>query len=173
MSAEDVNELVIDPMVARLPPPKHIRGDDKAAEGLLNRYRGALAGFRRPILEEGWETAASRLTVWTWPTPGEVAEACMEAQRKAEREGRNDEWVQAAEDASYAYTKRFMKTSAVAARARAEGREAELKRYVKECAWVQAQAIEGQQRLGYNGTVLFPARQRAEEAQEEWFRQAA
>lgn len=54
-----------------------------------------------------------------------------------------DAWVERANDAAYAYTKRFMQTTTAAMRAREGGYEVELKGYVREAAWVQAQLIEG------------------------------
>src|SRR5262245_48690667 len=111
MTARDVDEVVLDEMIARLPPPKHSRETDPATEGLLNSYRLALSRFTRPVLKQGWELAASRLTFWTWPTPGEIASACREV---ASRMGQQDEWVQKATDLADAYTRRFMKTSSQA-----------------------------------------------------------
>jgi hypothetical protein len=169
MSAEDVDELVIDPMVTRLPPPRHVRDNDAAVEELLDSYRHALCRFNRPTLEEGWRIASARLTVWTWPTPGEVAEACKEALREAAREGDADAWVQHATDLSDQDVRRFMTTSAHAARAREGGYEDKLKQYVRECAWVQAQYICGQEGVGYDHRTIFGTGPRDREAEQEWF----
>lgn len=169
MSAKDVDEVVIDAMVARFPPPKHVREDDRAAGGLLNTYRKALSAFRRPILEQGWELVAARQKIWCWPLPSEIGEACMEAQRKAERSGEADAWVQRAQDRADEYVKRFMKTSAVAARAREGGYEDRVKEYLRAASWVQSQMIEGRESVGYDGRVLFGRGPRDREQESEWF----
>ena len=66
-----------------------------------------------------------------------------------------DAWVERANDAAHAYTKRFMQTTTAAVRSREGGYEAELKGYVREAAWVQAQLIEGREGIGYSSHVLF------------------
>jgi hypothetical protein len=56
---------------------------------------------------------------------------------------------------AYAYRKRFMQTSQVAARAKAGGWAEPLRQYVDEAAWVQAQYLCGRKDVGYSSTVLF------------------
>jgi hypothetical protein len=48
-----------------------------------------------------------------------------------------------------------MKASALATRARESGYESELRQYVTEVAWVQAQFIVGRKGIAYRSTTLF------------------
>jgi hypothetical protein len=61
-----------------------------------------------------------------------------------------------------------MKTSAVATRAREFGYESELRQYVTEAGWVQAQYLLGRKDIAYRSTILFGH----EKPDDEFFRRA-
>src|ERR1700676_3494247 len=157
MTAEDVNQAIIKPMVATLPPPRHARGDPAAIETLLNVYRRALDRFDRAVLDQAWQKAAAEQDYWLWPMPQALIQAAEHFHKLAHpfdpREA--DAWVERAQGLTDAYVKRFIKTSQAAIRAREGGYEAALKEYVRAAAWVQAQSIEGREGLGYSAHVLF------------------
>jgi hypothetical protein len=83
--------------------------------------------------------------------------------------GQQDAWVQQAEDLAYSYTKRFLKTSAHAARAREGGYEDKLKQYVRAVAHVQSQYVAGRGSVGYDHRTIFGTGPRDREAEREWF----
>ena len=157
MPRSDVEVAIIQPMVATLPAPLHIRGDPAAIEALLNVYRRALDRFDRAVLDKAWQKAAEEQDFWMWPMPEALVKAAEHFHNLAHpfdpRE--SDAWVERANDAAHAYTKRFMQTTTAAVRSREGGYEAELKGYVREAAWVQAQLIEGREGVGYSSHVLF------------------
>ena len=58
-------------------------------------------------------------------------------------------------------------------RAREQGYEPELRRYVLAASHVQSQLIEGRKEgVGYESAVLFPGRERDKEAENEFFARA-
>lgn len=154
-------------MVAAFPAPTHIRGNAAAREELLGIYRRALARFDRSELEQGWQKAAAENEMWLWPRVSAIVSACesFQPRKKAEPTGA---WVERAQAMVDGYWKKFSK-SAAAGRAREQGYEPELKRYVLACAWVQSQYICGRQGVGYDHAVLFPGREREKQAEAEWF----
>jgi hypothetical protein len=174
MGIPDVEEAVISPMLSAFPAPTHVRGDSVATEVLLDVYRRALSRFDRPVLEQAWQKVAAEQDYWVWPMPETLVKAAERFQSIARRANSTDgdSVVEKAYALADEYTKRFMKTTQTAVRAREGGYEAELKRYVSEAANVQAQLIlrGPQSGVGYTGHVLFAhhgARDRPRE--QEWF----
>lgn len=142
-------------MIATLPAPLHIRGDPPAIEMLLNVYRRALERFDRPVLDKAWQKAAEERDYWLWPLPETLVKAAEHFHRLAHPFDSAEAWVERATALADAAVKRFMRTSVHAERARDGGYEAELKEYVREAAWTQAQIIEGREGIGYSANVLF------------------
>jgi hypothetical protein len=152
---QDVEDAVIKPMRAMYPAPLHLRHDAEAERLTLDTYRRGLARFERPVLERAWQRVAERNDYWTWPKLSELARACGECQKKAEAtEPPAEPWAEKAASLVYAYRKRFMETSQTATRAKTEGWAEQLRQYVDEAAWVQAQYLCGRKDVGYSSTVL-------------------
>jgi hypothetical protein len=148
-----VEEAVLRPMQALYPPPVHLRGSEEAVRAALDAYRRGLGRFPRPALEAAWQRVAEANAFWTWPKLSELIRACEECQRR--QAAGQDERIESANERAYAYTKRFMQTSQLASRARSEGWEAPLKRYVDAAAWVQGQLLAGCAGVGYSAHDLF------------------
>lgn len=139
------------PMRQAFPPPVSLRGSEAMQEAVLDVYRKALQRFPREVLAEAYQMAAERQQYHCWPKCAVIlaaAEALMPEQEPVE-------WVEKVVEMAHQYTERFMKTSAVAAKAREGGYEARLKRYVMESAYVQAQVIVGRtDGLNYDGVLV-------------------
>jgi hypothetical protein len=167
---QDVEEAVILPMTTTFPPPTHLRGNRQAIASALNIYRRALEGFERPILEQAFQKAAAENEYMMWPKCSAILKAAEEFHRAAHPPPRNpDAWVEKATALSDQYVRRFLKTSTHAVRARQGGYEAELKAYVREASWVQAQYILGRDGVGYASAVLFNGDLRRDRDHEEEF----
>src|SRR5262249_15031106 len=108
-------------------------------------------------------------TFWVWPLPDDLVQAARHFHGRLHPGG--DAWVGQAQAMADRYVREFMQTSAIAARAREGGYEAELKRYVVAASWVQSQYVLGRQGVGYDSNVLFPG-PRDKEAEQEWFARA-
>ena len=85
MTARDVDEAIIDPMVAIFPPPMHVRGCHEAALLLLDVYRKVLAGYPRAVLEQAWTKVAAENTYWIWPRPADIVQACRQIRARTGR----------------------------------------------------------------------------------------
>ncbi len=168
---EEIEDCVLRPMVASLPAPTHVRGNPAAIETLLNVYRKALDRFDRPILDQAWQKVASEQNFWVWPLPETIVRAAEHFHRLAHPNASQeaDTWVERATKLSDDYVTRFMQTTQAAVRARENGYEAALKRYVEAASWVQAQYIEGRSGVGYDHGVQFPCPERDKEAEQAWF----
>jgi hypothetical protein len=171
MGIPDVEKAVIEPMRAAFPAPTHVRGDPAATEALLDVYRRALARFDRAVLEQAWQKVAAEQDFWLWPMPEILVKAAEHFHAIARRANPHDDLVEKAYGMADEYWKRFSK-SITAVRARENGYEQELKRYVLEVANVQSQVIlrGPQSGVGYTGHVLFCHHgQRDREAEQEFF----
>jgi hypothetical protein len=161
-------------MLSAFPAPTHVRGDPAATEALLDVYRRALSRFDRPVLEQAWQKVAAEQDYWVWPMPETLVKAAERFQSIARRANStdNDSMVEKAYALADEYTKRFMKTTQTAVRAREGCYEPELKRYVSEVANIQAQLIlrGPQSGVGYTGYILFAHHgQRDRPREQEWF----
>jgi hypothetical protein len=160
MSEDDAERAIIRPMCAMYPPPRHLRA-----------YRRALARFDRPVLEQAWQKVVERNPLWCWPKLAEIVQAAEQCHRQARPSA--DDWVEKADEMADAYTRKFLKASAHAARAREGGYEVALRRYVRAAAYVQAQYLLGRESVGYESAVLFGGgRVRDRGQEEEFFRRA-
>ena len=173
----DVEEAVIAPLLAAFPPPTHLRGNRHAIDTALNVYRRALGRFERIVLEQAFQKAAAENEYVMWPKCSALLKAAEHFHRLAHPQARDpDAWVEKADGMADAYVKRFMKTSAHAARAREGGYEPELKRYVEAAANVQAQYLLGRTGVAYDGLALFGNRvgrdQEEKEREAEFFEKA-
>jgi hypothetical protein len=155
MSAEEAYQLVIKPMMATLPPPTHLRGNDEGMKAALEVYVRALSRFDAAALRQGWQKAAQENAYWAWPKASTLVAACDHFARQSRNGSEHDALVQKAEDMAWQYTRRFMKSSGQAGQARAEGWERELKAYVRAAATVQAGLIVGVPHHGYDSYTLF------------------
>jgi hypothetical protein len=142
MTAEDVDLAIIKPMCRLYKPTGHLQATEGAPEEALKEYRRALAVFDQDVLERAWQNIVRQHRFWCWPSVAEIVQAADQAHRELHPPGRIDEMAEEAEAMSWGYTKRFMKTSTVAARAREGGYEAQLKRYVRAVSRVQAQIVK-------------------------------
>lgn len=166
MTAEDVETSIIRRL--RLSqPPNYLKGNTEAIDQELDLFRRALACFSRDVLEQAWLEAASRNEYRCWPTCAAILTA---AERLQPKQKPDDAWVEMAQALADAYTRRFMKTSAVAVKAREGWYERELKRYVEAAAWVQGQLIvRPGVGVGFDHAVLFGTGPRDRGAEAEWF----
>jgi hypothetical protein len=153
---DHVEDAIIRPMLRAYQPPGYLKADRERAEAVLDIYRESLARFARPVLEQAWRRAAEQNGFWCWPTCDDIVKAAEHFHALAHPKIKpDDSWVEKATALADAYTRKFMKTSAVAVRSR-EGRyEAELRQYVTEVSWVQAQYILGRKDIAYRSTTLF------------------
>jgi hypothetical protein len=172
MTAAEAYEAVIRPMMSLLPAPNHIRHDPEAKSRALEIYTRALEKYERPVLERAWQRVVESHELWCWPTVAQLRQAAVQAHRELQPAKDPEAWVEKAEAMSYSYTQRFLKTSAVAARAREGGYERELRDFVKAASWVQGQMIGGKECVGYDHAVLFGKGPRDKEAEQEWFAKA-
>lgn len=161
--SEEVEELVIGPMLALYPPPTHLRGDAARRAAALAEYRRTLDRFDRATLAAGWERVVAEHQFWVWPNPGVVVDACRRSQPPPPAVSESDRRQRQAVEMTDAYTARFLKTTHVAALARAEGWEPRLAEYVREAAWVQAQLLCGVRPVGF-AAILIPADSRGRSA---------
>ena len=166
MTAAAVQEYVLQPMLETLPAPLHLRGNKQAIETALQVYRRALSHFSAAILEQAWFKVAAENQYHMWPKCADLLAAALHFEKAAK--GKNEQWLEAATALLDAYVNRFMKTSACATRARAGGYEQQLRNYVTEAAWVQAQYLVGRKAVGYSATVLFQRGETSEE-RSDWF----
>ena len=166
-------EAFIARMNGRYSPTKRLQADEDALNAAVDDYRRVLGKIDKLTMEAAWRLIVERHDSWCWPHVCDVIQACEDARRAAHPAGEVDSQVQEIEDLSYGYTKRFMKNSTVAARARENGYERELKEYVREASWVQAQLIvRPDAGVGYSSAVLFPDKERDRHAEEEFFEKA-
>jgi hypothetical protein len=165
VTAEDA-EAAIRQMVASFPSPTHLRNNPEGYRYALDVYRSALSRFDRETLQKGWLKAAAENDVWCWPKCSAIVTACESFRPRIDR---LDAWAEEASEMADSYTRRFLQTSKYAVRAREGGYEAELKRYVREASWVQAQLIGGREGIAYRSPVLFPHCENDKEAQEAFF----
>lgn len=170
--ARAVEEAILRPMRAIYPPPVHLRGDPDALRLALDTYRRGLARFERPVLEAAWQLAAEGNEYWTWPKLSDLIGHAQEIKRQEQRRngtGRpaSDERIEQAVALSDAYTRSFMKSSRLAGRSKAEGWERQLRAYVQEAAWVQAEFICGVPAVGYSATLFNYPHISAEECREQ------
>jgi hypothetical protein len=155
MTTEDANAL-LKRMQFTYRTPADIRGNPEAVEERLRIYRHALERFDADILDRAWLKAAARQRYPQWPDCVDIVQAAEEFHSlKHPRVKVDDGWVEKATSMADSYTRRFMKTSAVAVRAREGGFERELKEYIVEASWVQAQYILGRKDIAYRSTTLF------------------
>ena len=154
-AGDDVDEVILRPMQAVYPCPQHLRADPAARALALATYRRGLARYDRPALEYAWQRAAEGNEFWTWPKLADFVRACEHHRAAvAPRPAPDGARVERANELAWAYTRRFMATSGVARRAKAEGWEGPLGRYVFEAAWVQGQMIAGCSPVGYAACLL-------------------
>jgi hypothetical protein len=151
---EAVWRLVLNPMQEMFPAPNHLRASDQARKEALRVYEAALIGFDDEVLRTAWEKVAGNRDLWCWPASGEIANACREAQKARPRNGGQSELIDKANELATQYVKGFMKRSRVAARAKNGGWDGELKSYLFEVAWVQAQFLAGVKDVGYSARAL-------------------
>jgi hypothetical protein len=169
MSVADVQAAIIEPMLD-YPPPRRLLDRPGGVERALVPYRRALARFSRFVLEQAWQKTLEENKVWCWPTvEALLSNAVAIHQRTQARE--QDTWVEQATRLADQYTRRFMKTHQAAVRAREGGYERELRTYVQEAAWVQAQYLLGRTGVAFTSAVLFPEGE-DRNARAEWFEKA-
>ncbi|MGL4550511.1 MAG: hypothetical protein ACRC33_04940 [Gemmataceae bacterium] len=142
---------VLRKMVATYPAPNHLRGNREGYEAALDVYRRALSRFSPEAIEKGYQKACEGNDLWCWVKVGQLVAAVesFEPRRRPD-----DGWVARATEMADACVKRHMK-SAQAARAEAGGYGPELRTYVREAAWVQAQYALGRGGIAYRSAVLF------------------
>jgi hypothetical protein len=173
MTTEDADAL-LKRMQFTYRTPADIRGNPEAVEERLRIYRNSLQRFDADILDRAWLKAASRHRYPQWPDCPDVVEAAEHFHALAHPKANVDDgWQERVTSREDEYTKRFMQTTQAAVRAREQGYERELKRYVLAAAHVQSQLIEGRKEgVGYESAVLFPGRERDKEAENEFFARA-
>jgi hypothetical protein len=165
----EIDRAVLRPMRALYSPPRHLRADEDALDAALATYRRALGRFDPDVLARAWQQVVEQNELWCWPKLSDLVKAADQAQRELHPQACGQAWVEQATRRTEEYTRRFLKTSAHAARASQGGYEPELKRYVREAAWVQAQLIAGQRDVGYDHAVLFGQGPRDRDAEEAFF----
>jgi hypothetical protein len=172
MTAEDATAL-LKRMQLAYDPPRALRGRPEAIRERLRVYQNALEPFDAEVLDRAWLKAAASQRYPQWPDCPDIVEAAEHFHALAHPKPKvDDSWVERATSLADAYTRRFMKTSAVAVRARERGYESEVRQYVTEAAWVQGQMICGRKSIGYSSGVLFPGRERDKTAEDEFFARA-
>lgn len=171
MTAQDVEQVVILPMIAALPSPTHVRHNLEATETLLNVYRRALACYDAPVLRLAWQKAAAENDMWLWPKVTDLVAAAEHFHKLTHPTVKPDDgWAEKARQMADAYWQRYSKCTA-AVRARESGYEPRLREFVLTAASVQAQVIMGRGGYAYEGTVLFQLGETREE-RDAWFREA-
>ena len=169
MTTEDANAL-LKRMQFTYRTPVDIRGNPEAVEERLRIYRHALEPFDADVLDRAWLKAAASHRYPQWPdcpdilTAAEVFDALAHPKAKAD-----DGWQEKVTEREDEYVRRYMQTTQAAVRAREQGYEPELKRYVLAVAHVQSQLIEGSSRPGYDFYAIFGKGERDEQAENEWF----
>lgn len=177
--SNDVEAAILEPMLALYPPPVHLRQSPRALALALDVYRRGLSRFERPVLEQAWQKVVCANEFWTWPKLADLVKACEQCHKQEQKAlggQSHDVRIERANDLAYAYRKRFMQTSPLAARAWQEGFERALAEYVQAAAWVQAQMIAGCPHVGYSDHTLFDythtRREELEERKEAFFAKA-
>lgn len=165
-------EAFIARMNGRYSPTRRLQADEDALNAAVDDYRRVLARFDKPTMEAAWRLIVERHDSWCWPHVNDVLQACKEARRAAQPA--EQAWVEQATAMSDEYTRRFIKTSAVAVKARQGGFEQELKEFVRAVSWVQAQLIiRPDAGVAFESAVLFGGDlPRDREAEEEFFEKA-
>ena len=81
-------------------------------------YRKSLSRFDKLVLEQAWQRAAEQNAYWCWPTCDAVVQAAEHFHAMLYHKAKvDDNWVEKATGMVDSYARRFMKTSAIAARA--------------------------------------------------------
>ena len=147
---------ILKPMQEFFPAPTHIRNDMKALGAALQLYERALMRFDPEVLKAAWPIAAAADELWCWPKLIDLVKVCQDEEKNFRRRTatREIDLQDQASSLATKYANSYMKRSQVAALARKEGWDQELKSYVFEVACVQAQFMVGIQNVGYPSLVL-------------------
>lgn len=154
MTTQDVQKAILEPMTATFAPPKHLLFQPELQERALREYERSLAVFEREVLEQVWRTVCGGHRYKVWPTPATFVKVAL-ALHKNQRTGPPLEAKQTEALAlADAYVARYCKTSQLAKQAQRDGWLNELRHYVTEAAWVQAQMLVGIERVSYDSILL-------------------
>lgn len=162
-------QIVLAPMQQTFPAPTHLRGNKETKDQALRLYEKALIGFEDDVLQSAWEQVGGKNELWCWPPSGELVKACREAKIAKARQAPKDNGLESkANELANGYIRSFMKRSRVAAKARLEGWALELKAYLSDVAWVQAQFLVGMKYIGWSGSIVkgFPPESRKSQDQQ-------
>jgi hypothetical protein len=153
VTAKDVEELIVAPMVRLYAPPEHLSGNPDGREAALREYVRALERYPRSALEKIWRVVIDEQIQPAWPTPGALVAVGRRVYRGPLEPSDEEENVRRAREMAERYAARFMKTTRTALLARREGWAGHLRSYVEAAAWVQAQWICGVSAVGFDSVL--------------------
>ena len=146
---QEIERLIIQPMLKTYNPPLHAKKDEAAAKQLIDEYRGALKGFSADELKRGWELVKSTHETWTWPHFQHIRTACYkckDSKKAADSDGNEQTmpWhirAEKRENAVKDYLNSY-KNSVIYTTARKGKYEEKLYQYVKSVAKTQAHILD-------------------------------